>query len=282
MALRRHRLPRYWLGLTLGGVAMLCGVAYWWERQLPARLSNALLEGDNMACLRYSEQLAALRWLGQRVPEEQALCRRRAAQDAWETGRQAEALQLQEQLVNSAVGSDENQRTDRQRLTRWRKHLQRTALEAFRDGDIEAALELLAPMETSIRSRGDRLSDSLRETWNRNQLDHQRLADLVESQRWWEALAVLNRLDHPWWQSRSEPLRAKVEAAIDALKDLEEHHNHGDLPAHSVSQADLDRAVKARIAEGLEPWQAFQAGCGDVGGHVEEEGPESLCKRHRP
>ena len=49
LALRRHLLPRYWLGITLGGVALLCGLAYWWERQLPSRLANAIRDGDTLA-----------------------------------------------------------------------------------------------------------------------------------------------------------------------------------------------------------------------------------------
>jgi len=105
LALRRHTLPRYWLGLTLGGVALLCGVAYWWEQQLPLRLRDAAQRGDLEACLRYSEQLAALRWLGQKAPSEQATCRRRQAELAWEQGDRSQALRLQEQLVNSAIGS---------------------------------------------------------------------------------------------------------------------------------------------------------------------------------
>ena len=60
MALRRHRLPRFWLGLTLGLVACGIGVTYWWEQQLPQRLEQAARSGDLEACLRYSEQLEAL------------------------------------------------------------------------------------------------------------------------------------------------------------------------------------------------------------------------------
>jgi len=279
LALRRHSLPRYWLGLTLGGVALLCGLAYWWERQLPERLAAAVREGDHAACLHYSEQLAALRWLGQQVPKEQATCRRQAAFEAWQNKRHSEALRLQEQLVNAGIGSTEEQRADLRRLKRWRDVLQRQALNLFKEGNIEAALLMLEPFDSSLSPRGERLSDSLRETWNRNQLDHQRLAELVKQKRWWEALAVLNRLDHPWWQNKAKGLRATIESAIDALKDSEEHHNHGALPAHTVPQAELDRAVQERIAAGMEPWQAFLSGCEDVGGRVEEEGPESLCRR---
>ena len=280
MALRRHLLPRYWLGLTLGGVALLCGLAYWWERQLPERLATAVREGDHAACLHYSEQLAALRWLGQQVPEEQATCRRRAALEAWQSKHHAEALQFQEQLVNAGIGSKEEQKADLRRLQHWREQLRRQALTLFKQGDLEAALLVLQPVEKSLPPRGERLSDSLRETWNRNKLDHQRLANLVKDKRWWEALAVLNQLDHPWWRSQAKSLRTTIETAIDARKDSEEHHNHGELPAHTVSQADLDKAVQERIAAGMDPWQAFLSGCEDVGGQVVEEGPESLC-RHR-
>ncbi len=265
--------------MTLGGVALLCGLAYWWERQLPERLATAVREGDHTACLHYSEQLAALRWLGRHVPEEQATCRRRAALEDWQNKRYAKALQLQEQLVNAGIGSTEERQADLRRLRLWREELQSQALNLFKEGDLEAALLMLGPVESSLSSRGERLSDSLTETWNRNQLDHQRLAELVKQKRWWEALAVLNRLDHPWWQNKAKALRTTIETAIDSLKDSEEHHNHGALPAHTVPQADLDQAVQQRIAEGMEPWQAFLSGCEDVGGRVEEEGPESLCRR---
>jgi len=279
LALRRHTLPRYWLGLTLGGVALLCGVAYWWEQQLPLRLRDAAQRGDLEACLRYSEQLAALRWLGQKAPSEQATCRRRQAELAWEQGDRSQALRLQEQLVNSAIGSSSDQQQDRQRLMRWRDQLRNQALLRFREGDLDAAITLLQPVEQGDGRPGTRLSDSLRETWNRNRLNHERLLEMVQDQKWWEALSLLNQLDHPWWQRKALPERAKVEAAIDALRDREEHHSHGELPAHTVPQAELDAAVQQRIRMGMDPWQAFISGCADVGGTVIEDGPESLCRR---
>ena len=275
----RHQFHRFWLGLTLGGVGVLCATAYWWERQLPGRLSLAIQQNDAIACLKYSEQLAALRWLGQRVPKEQAVCRRRAAAEAWRNQRHGDALHLQEQLVNSGVGSSETQRDDKRTLKVWRDQLRDQALDAFSQGDMDKALALLRPLESSAGVPGSRLSDSIKETWHRNQLDHGRLDRLVRDERWWEALAVLNRLDHPWWQSHARPLRLTVEEAIKALRDLEEHHNHGELPRHTVSRSALDQAVQQRISEGLNPWDAFRTGCVDVGGRVEEEGPESLCRR---
>ena len=72
---------------------------------------------------------------------------------------------------------------------------------------------------------------------------------------------------------------ANVLDRIDQRKDLDEHHNHGELPAHTVPNSALDAAVQRRIREGMEPWKAFETGCADVGGRVEEEGPESLCRR---
>lgn len=279
MALRRHTLPRFWLGLTLGGVALLCGVAYWWEQQLPQRLRDAAQRGDLEACLRYGQQLAALRWLGQRAPAEQASCRRRQAELAWEQGERSQALRLQEQLVNSGIGSSSEQQQDRQRLMRWRDQLRNQALLSFREGNIEGAIALLEPVEQGDGRPGSRLSDSLLETWNRNRMNHELLLELVKKRKWWEALSRLNQLDHPWWQDKALPQRQQVEAAIDALRDREEHHSHGELPAHTVPQAKLNAAVQQRISMGMDPWQAFIAGCADVGGAVVEEGPESLCRR---
>ncbi|MFS6828393.1 hypothetical protein [Cyanobium sp. ATX-6F1] len=68
MAIRRHRLPRFWLALTLGLVSGAVLAAHWWETQLPDRLERAARTGKLDDCLRYSEQLAALRWLGDRAP----------------------------------------------------------------------------------------------------------------------------------------------------------------------------------------------------------------------
>ena len=94
MALRRHRLPRFWLGLTLGLVACGIGATYWWEQQLPQKLEQAARSGDLEACLRYSEQLEALRWLGGQAPTEQGSCRRRKAAQLWQQERWGDALQL--------------------------------------------------------------------------------------------------------------------------------------------------------------------------------------------
>ena len=281
MALRRH-LPRFWLIATLGGVAAFCGYAYWWEQQLPGRLRGAASRGDLESCLRYGEQLAALRWLDREAPIEQAICRRRQAELSWEEGDSTQALNLQSQLVNSNVGSEEQRRADRARLLQWRKTIRKHALDQFRAGDLEQALITLRPLEQKGQRPGTRLSDSLRETWNRNKVDHERLKDNVQRQQWWEALSVLNQLDHPWWQTHALPLRRQVEEAIQNLRDRQEHHSHGALPAHTVDPERLNAAVEDRLSSGMDPWSAFIAGCADLGGVLVEEGPESLCKAKRP
>ncbi|NOL46148.1 hypothetical protein SynMITS9220_02508 [Synechococcus sp. MIT S9220] len=280
MALRRH-LPRFWLIATLGGVAALCGYAYWWEQQLPGRLREAASREDLEACLRYGEQLAALRWLDREAPSEQAVCRRRQAELAWKGGDSSQALTLQSQLVNSNVGSEEQRRKDRSRLLLWRQTLRERALDQFRAGDLKLALTTLQPLEHKGQRPGTQLSDSLRETWNRNQVDHERLRDKVQRQQWWEALSVLNQLDHPWWQDHALPLRRQVEEAIQNLRDRQEHHSHGALPAHTVDPERLNTAVEERLSSGMDPWSAFVAGCADLGGVLVEEGPESLCKAKR-
>jgi hypothetical protein len=40
----------------------------------------------------------------------------------------------------------------------------------------------------------------------------------------------------------------------------------------------LNDAVEKHILEGIPPWEAFMAGCSDLGGTIIEDGPETLCK----
>ncbi len=264
--------------MTLGGVVLLCAGAYWWERQLPHKLNQALSKGDLPACLRYGEQLAALRWLGQEAPRELAFCRRKLAQQSWAQADPGQALLLQEQLVNSGVGSAEQKEQDQKQLRIWRDELREQALSQFRAGQFNTALTTLLPLEKHDGRPGSRLSDGLRENWNRNRLQLETLKEHVDQERWWEALSSLNQLDHPWWQSQSEPIRTTVETAIEALRDQKEHHSHGALPAHTVARDRLDEAVETHLSAGLAPWEAFMAACSDLGGSIVEDGPETLCK----
>ena len=275
MALRRHRLPRFWLGLTLGLVACGVGAAYWWEQQLPARLEQAASRGNLEACLRYSEQLEALRWLGGQAPAEQGNCRRRKAEQLWQRQQWAAALQLQLQLVNSQAGLA----SDRQKLLLWQQSLQQRALGRFQEGDLPGALKILAVMGDDRRPDGSSLGDKLREIWTRNRLHYERAERLSAQQRWWEALDALTRIDHPWWKAQSRSVQAKVQQGIEGLQGQErERDAHGQLP-HTVPAAQLDAQVRQRIAKGMDEWAAFQDACKALGGTVVEAGPETACQR---
>ena len=274
VALRRHRLPRFWLAFTLGPVLVLVGLVYWWERQLPARIQQAAEAGRLEDCLRYGDQLSALSWLPGGVPQEQGRCRRQRAQQLWQEERWADALKLQRQLVQSpAAGSG-----DRQRLNQWQETLRDEAIARFRAGDLEGALRRLEPITTASGAGGG-LADELRQIWERNRLQLQRAERLSRQARWWEALDALNRIDHPWWRQRSAAVRDRVQKGVASLEARHKEHDvHGALP-HSVDTARLDGLVQRRIAAGMEEWKAFEESCRELGGKVVEAGPDSACQR---
>lgn len=275
MLLRRHRLPRFWLAVTLGSLAVAVGGVYWWERQLPRRLAESIEAGRYGDCLRYSEQLAALRWLPGPSPQEEGRCRRARALQLWQAEQWSEALVMQRQLVASASGTT----ADRQRLEAWEGELRQKALRLFGGGDLEGALAALTPLQKAGGGDTRSLGQELREIWNRNRLQFDRAGRLVAEQRWWEALDTLNRIDHPWWQQRSQPLRQQVEQGLARLRNEEREHDvHGQLP-HTVPPDRLDALVQKRIAAGMDEWQAFQEACRELGGKVVEAGPESACQR---
>lgn len=275
MALRRHRLPRFWLAVTLGSLAVVIGVVYWWERQLPRRLAEAIAEGRVDDCLRYSEQLAALSWLPGPTPREEGGCRRQKALQLWNERQWKEALAQQRQLIASPAATD----SDRRQLTAWEEELRRNAVASFQAGDLEAALLFVAPLEQPAGQDDRPIGEELREIWNRNRLQHERAGRLVREQRWWEALDALNRIDHPWWQRQSAPLRAQVQQGLARLqKGDKERDSHGSLP-HTVPADQLDALVQKRIAGGMDEWQAFEDACRELGGRIVEAGPESACQR---
>ena len=275
----RHPLLRLWLVGTIGVVLTIATGAFWWEKQLPGRLKHAAEADDLEACLRYSEQLAALQWLGQTTPEEQAICRRRQGQRFWERGDTANALRIQRQLVLSGRGTPTQRQADRDTLAIWQHQLRERALELFRDGELNAAIALLAPMEGQPSGLGGRLSDTLRETWNRNRVDYERTEELIQEARWWEALDSLNRLDHPWWQNHAAKQQRTVLEAIERLRETQDHHQHGSSKPDVIGGALLDGEVQRLLLDGLSPWEAFQTACNSLGGSIEEDGPESFCQR---
>ncbi|MFM7675501.1 MAG: hypothetical protein ACKO5F_07920 [Synechococcus sp.] len=275
MALRRHRLPRVWLAITLGMVVTGVGVARWWEGELPQRLAAASRQGDLDACLRYSEQLSALRWMAGQAPIEQGQCRLLKARQLWEQQAWSEALALQLQLVNSAAGTNK----DRRQLVAWQEDLRRRSLALFAEGDLEGALALLAAMGEEKKPNGTALGDSLREQWNRNRYQLERGRQLADRERWWEALDALNRIDHPWWKQESQPVREQVDAGLKRLADgQKEHDSHGSLP-HTVPAEELDDLVRKGMASGLDDLTAFEQACRKLGGKIVEAGPETACQR---
>ena len=277
MAIRRHRLPRYWLVLTLGLVAAGVGSAYWWEKQLPRRLEQAAAAGRLDDCLRYGEQLAALRWLGGKAPLEQGRCRRLKAAELWQQGAWAEALKLQMQLVNSGTSTP----ADQQQLLEWQQQLEIRALELYRQGKLEAALAALTPLNAAHNAGGTALGDQLKEDWNRQRFLKERAAQLVPQKRWWEALDALNRLEHPWWKQHTKELRRQVEQGIAGLREAHEreHDVHGSHLESNVPAERLNDLIGKKLAQGLDDWQAFSSACRELGGRVVEEGPETVCRR---
>ena len=277
MAIRRHRLPRFWLVITLGLVAGGVGAAYWWEKQLPSQLERAAQTGRLDDCLRYSEQLAALRWLGGKAPMEQGRCRRLKAAELWRQGQWAEALRLQLQLVNSGASSG----GDQQLLVEWQQQLEARALQLYAQGDLSGALKVLANLHADRNAEGTALGDNLREGWNRNKLQKERAVALIAQQRWWEALDALNRIDHPWWKRHTQTQRKQVTKGIEGLRSAHErqHNSHGGELESNVPADQLDALVNQKIAQGMDDWKAFSSACRDLGGKVVEAGPESACRR---
>lgn len=271
---RPHRLPA---GLAAGiGVALLSLMAaQLWQRHLSGRLAEAVAQGDLNRCLDYGNQLQRLAWLPGAPAAQEGRCQREQAAQLWRQQRWAEAVKLQRQLVSRADGRP----ADRQRLSDWSQELRRRALLAFRRGELKAALAALAPLGEDRRADGDSLGDQMQQTWSRNRLEAERAERLVGQARWWEALESLNRLDHPWWQSRSQPLRQRVNQGIAALKGQEREHDGHGAPPHTVPQARLEAEVERRMASGMDDWKAFVAGCQALGGQVVEAGPESICRR---
>ena len=257
-------------------VLAIAGGAFWWEKQLPAQLRHAIANQDYEGCIRASNQLAALQWLGQRAPAELALCRQRHAEQLWAQGATSQALELQYKLVVSGQGDlDHNRAT----LKQWQKTTQERAISLFRQGQLEPSLAVLKPLELQQRDPIRDLRKTFQEIWNRNSVEHTRLGRLVQQERWWEALDSVNRLDHPWWQSKAEVLKKRIETGLAGFDSGTEHNQHAAEPSDVISGEELEEAVQRQLIQGIEPWDAFQAGCQSLGGRVKEDGPESFCQR---
>jgi hypothetical protein len=73
-----------------------------------------------------------------------------------------------------------------------------------------------------------------------------------------------------------------VQKGIDGLRNAheKEHDGHGKGGLESNVPSDrLNALVTAKIAAGVDDWQAFTSACKELGGRVVEAGPESACRR---
>ena len=279
LSLRSTHPLRFWALILLALATTTIAGGHLWERQLSERLRQAHRAGDLDKCMSYGEKLETLQWLPPELPSEFADCRRAIAQRHWQNGKLTAALTLQQELVDSIGREDLLKQQDQRQLQRWLSELRNMALSAFKAGDIDAAINLLEPLEANRRLAHGSLSLGLKEAWERNRLEHERLQRLIKQERWWAALESMNRLDHPWWQKQANSLREEVEGAIESLAEKQEHSSHGDGPTHTVPELELDAAVNKRMNQGMEAWSAFETACISLGGRVVENGPESLCKR---
>ena len=257
-------------------VLAIAGGAFWWEKQLPSQLRNAIANQNYEGCIRASDQLAALQWLGQRAPAELALCRERHAEQLWMQGTTSQALDLQYKLVVSGQGDLDKHRAT---LRQWQQTIQDQAIRLFRQGQLKESLALLQPLELQQRDAIRDLRKTFQEIWNRNSVEHTRLGRLVQQERWWEALDSLNRLDHPWWQSKAVGLKQRIQTGLASFANGTEHNQHAAQPSDVISGQALEQAVQDQLRQGIEPWEAFLAGCISLGGQVKEDGPESFCQR---
>lgn len=281
---RQTRKPstfaRLWLLTSLGGFLVLVGLLGWWQRQLPGRLRQAAESGRLEACVRLGRQLGALQTL---QPAQQALvegCLRRQAHQRWDQGQWWAALDLQRRLVARSADPV----AEGQQLQRWRQELRRRVLEQYRRQGLEPAQGLLQASGEHRFPDGQELRSSLREHWAANRYDLAAARSAAGDQRWWDALNKLNHLDHPWWQRQAVPLRRQVLAAIADLRrhqENEDSHGGGHGGGIAVDPQQLDGRIRVLRGQGLSDWAAFQRACGDLGGRIVEDGPESSCQRLR-
>ena len=123
----------------------------------PHSCSAPLSRADLDDCLRYGEQLAALRWLGGKAPLEQGRCRRLKAQELWRGGEWAEALKLQLQLVNSAAGAP----ADPAATTQLAAAARNACPQPLSRRQARRALGILSNLHTAHNASGTALGDQL-------------------------------------------------------------------------------------------------------------------------
>ena len=262
------------MGLPLLALTLGISGLWVWKQQLTQQLRGASADLRIEECLLLERRLQHLEWVPSPATQDSGRCRREAAERLWQGQKQAQALRLQQELVNSKAATPE----DIERLQKWKGALQRLALQTFERGELEQSLALLRLTDTAGGDPGvAAMVQQFQQTWGKNKLDMERASSLAARGQWWEALSALNGLSHPYWRQKSLRLRQTVEAGL-AKVEKKRVEVHGPLP-YDISPKRLDELVKKRMAAGVPDWQAFSEACRALGGRLEDKGPEATCER---
>lgn len=263
-----------WFGVPLL-VFSLVMVGLWaGKQQLTRQLRAASADQRLEECLKLERLLTALEWVPSPPDQNAGSCRREAAERLWRGQKPAQALSVQQELVVSKAATPE----DVQRLQRWKGELQRSALRVFERGEFNEAVALMRLTDTVGGDPGvAAMVAQLQQSWGKNKSQMERAEAMAAKKQWWEALAALNGLNHPYWRQRSLPLRTTVEASL-AKMEKKRVETHGPLP-FAIPQKRLDALVKQRVAAGVPDWQAFGEACRSLGGRVVDGGPEATCEQ---
>lgn len=267
---RVHR----WVGLPVLAFALGMIGLWAWKQQLTRQLRAASADQQLERCLQLERRLQPLEWVPSPPADDSGRCRREAAERLWGAKKPELALRLQQELVRSKAATSD----DIQQLQEWKAEVQRSALRAFDQGDLERALALLRLSDTSGGDPGvAAMTAQLRQIWGKNSASMERAEVLAARKKWWEALSALNSLTHPYWRTQSQPLRKSIEKNL-AKVEQARVETHGPLP-YAIPREKLDALVRRRVEAGVPDWQAFGEACRALGGRVVDGGPEATCEQ---
>ncbi len=262
------------MGIPTLAFALGMSLLWAWKQQLTRQLRAASADQQLERCLQLERRLQALEWVPSPPATDSGRCRREAAQRLWGAKKPDLALRLQQELVGSRAATSD----DIEQLRLWKADLQKSALRAFDAGQLEQALALLRLSDRSGRDPGvAAMSEQLRQIWGTNQANLERARAMAAKNKWWQSLAALNAIHHPFWREQSQPLRKQVEQNL-AKAEKERVDSHGPLP-YGIPRDKLNALVQRQVEAGMPDWQAFRQSCRALGGRVVDKGPEALCER---